>query len=226
MVITFNISTNVLKASNNAGLESNDSIIHEDSEFPLRGTFYYAWYPNNWDPNGYYDNNDREVINNHITELEYANIDVAIASWWGLDNDNRIPRDSAIKKCMEETDKRTKNGETDLKWAIYYELEAFYNEPLEVMREDLDYLMKIYGGYRDAKKQPSSWHQYGPSTRVHRVEDSSRKLVSYNISPGFKHADPNKTTFSERASETLWKDLVKEMVASEVNWNLMIVSPF
>ena len=53
------------------------------------------------------------------------------------------------------------------------------------------------------------------------MEDSSRKLVSINISPGFKHADPNKTTFLERASEELWTDLVKEMVESEVNWQLI-----
>jgi hypothetical protein len=53
------------------------------------------------------------------------------------------------------------------------------------------------------------------------VEDSSRKLVSYNISPGFKHADPNNTTFLERASEELWTDIVKEMVGSEVNWQLI-----
>ena len=53
------------------------------------------------------------------------------------------------------------------------------------------------------------------------MEDSSRKLVSINISPGFKHADPNKTTFLERASEELWTDLVKEMVGSEVDWQLI-----
>ncbi|MCU0474413.1 MAG: hypothetical protein MUC93_13800 [Bacteroidales bacterium] len=280
LVMTCLLSSDDLKAISHGERASGDTIIHTDSEFPLRGIFYYAWYPNNWAPNGYhvtynptygyYDNNDRTLINNHINELEYGNVDVVIASWWGLDNANRVPRDSAIKKCMEETDRRTKNGEIDLKWAIYYELEAFYNEPLDTIRADLDYLMKryvekhncyahidgkpvifvyskgsedntnqftnkwadavddkwyyvlkIYGGYRDALRQPSSWHQYGPSTRVHRVEDSSRKLVSYNISPGFKHADPNNTTFLERASEELWTDIVKEMVGSEVNWQLI-----
>ncbi len=53
------------------------------------------------------------------------------------------------------------------------------------------------------------------------MEDSSRKLMSINISPGFKHTDPNKTTFLERASEELWTDLVKETVGSEVNWQLI-----
>jgi hypothetical protein len=83
------------------------------------------------------------------------------------------------------------------------------------------YVLKVFGGYKDMKYQPSSWHQYGPSTRIHKHEDSTRQLVSINISPGFKHADPNKTTFLERASEDLWTDLVKEMVGSGVNWQLI-----
>jgi len=269
-----------LMAGNREEGAFSDTIIHTDLELPLRGIFYYAWYPNNWAPNGYhvtyqptngyYDNNDRTLINNHIDELEYANMDVVIASWWGLDNANRRPRDWAIKKCMEETDRRAEDGEIDLKWAIYYELEAFYNEPMDTIKADLDYLMeryvnkhacyahidgkpvvfvytrgsednteefmkkwadavddqwyyvlKVFGGYKDIAYQPSSWHQYGPSTRIHKHEDSSRKLVSMNISPGFKHADPGKTTFLERAGEELWTDLVKEMLGSEVNWQLI-----
>jgi hypothetical protein len=274
------LSTGTLLAGNHEGSASADTIHHTDLELPLRGIFYYAWYPNNWAPNGYhvtyhptygyYDNNDRELINHHIDELEYANVDVVIASWWGLDNDNRRPRDWAIKKCMEETDRRASSGEIDLKWAIYYELEASYNEPMDTIRADLDYLMdryvnahecyahidgkpvifvytkgsednteafmkkwadavdgnwyyvlKVFGGYKDMPYQPSSWHQYGPSTRMHKHEDSSRRLVCINISPGFKHADPNKTTFLERASEALWTDLVKEMVGSKVDWQLI-----
>jgi hypothetical protein len=274
------LSTGVMLAVNHEERTSADTINHTDLELPLRGIFYYAWYPNNWAPNGYhvtyhptygyYDNNDRELINHHIEELAYGKLDVVIASWWGLDNDNRRPRDWAIKKCMEETDRRAESGEIDLKWAIYYELEASYNEPMDTIRADLNYLMdryvnahecyahidgkpvifvytkgsednteafmkkwadavdgnwyyvlKVFGGYKDMKYQPSSWHQYGPSTRIHKHEDSARQLVSINISPGFKHADPNKTTFLERADEALWTDLVKEMVRSGVDWQLI-----
>ena len=280
VILVWFLATGALLAAEPKDGASADSIIHEDLELPLRGIFYYAWYPNNWAPNGYhvtyqptygyYDNNDRTLINNHINELEYGNVDVVIASWWGLDNDNRRPRDWAIKKCMEETDRRAESGEIDLKWAIYYELEASYNEPMDTIRADLNYLMdryvnahecyahiagkpvifvytkgsednteefmkkwadavdgkwyyvlKVFGGYKDMNYQPSSWHQYGPSTRMHKHEDSSRQLVCINISPGFKHADPNKTAFLERASEELWTDLVKEMVGSGVNWQLI-----
>ena len=253
---------------------------HDNLQFPLRGIFYYAWYPNTWKPNGYhvqynptigyYTSTDMPTIRHHITELDYANIDVAIASWWGLDNDNRIPRDTAIDRCMTETDGRNANGESDLKWAIYYELEASYNEPMDTVKADLEYLMeryvkrhscyahingkpvifvytrgsedntvefmkkwadavddkwfyvlKVFGGYKDMPYQPSSWHQYGPSTRMHKHEDSSRKLVCINISPGFKHADPNKDAFLERATQQEWTDLVKEMVDSKVDWQLI-----
>ena len=83
------------------------------------------------------------------------------------------------------------------------------------------YVLKVFGGYKDMPYQPSSWHQYGPSTRMHKHEDSSRKLVCVNISPGFKHADPNKTTFLERASEELWTGVVKEMIGYEADWQLI-----
>ncbi len=258
---------------------SNDTINH-DLIFPVRGVFYYAWYPNNWTPHGfhvtynpvggYYSSNDRTTVNRQISALEYANVDLAIASWWGLANDNRKSSDSAIKMCLEETDKISTKGETDLKWAVYYELESIDNEPASVIRENLNYLksryvephscyahvdgkpvifvyskgsvdngeeftdrwaeavgndwyyvLKIYTGYRNVIKQPGSWHQYGPATRIHKVSDSSGKLVSYNISPGFKHADPNVTTFLERADRELWTDIVKEMVDSKVNWQLI-----
>ncbi len=280
MLLISGISAGMLKANSNTLFAPGDSIVHEDSEYPLRGIFYYAWYPNTWSPNGYhvqynptigyYTSTDYSAINHHITELDYAQVDVAIASWWGLDNANRAPRDVAIKSCMEETDRRTKNGELDLKWAIYYELEAFYNEPMDTIKADLNYLMdryvkqhkcyahidgkpvifvytrgsedntvefmkkwadavdgkwhyilKVFGGYKDIDYQPSSWHQYGPSTRVHKMDDSSGKLVSCNISPGFKHADPEKETFLERADRTLWTDVVKDMVASRADWQLV-----
>ncbi len=273
-IINCILSPSKLWASNLEENASTDTVIHTDLTLPLRGIFYYAWYPNNWAPNGYhvtyqptngyYDNNDRALINNHIDELEYANVDVVIASWWGLDNDNRRPRDWAIKKCMEETDRRSKNGEIDLKWAIYYELEAFYNEPMDTIRADLNYLLegmlnnhdcyahidgkpvvfvytrgsedntvefmkkwadavdgkwyyvlKVFGGYKDIAYQPSSWHQYGPSTRIHKHEDSSGKLITINISPGFKHADPNKTTFLERASRDSGQTLLGRWLAQK-----------
>ncbi len=280
MLFIISMSAGMLKANSKALFESADTITHTDSEYPLRGIFYYAWYPNTWSPNGYhvqyhptigyYTSTDLSTINHHITELEYAKIDVAIASWWGLDNSNRIPRDTAIYRAMKETDRRTENGEIDLKWAIYYELEAFYDEPMDTVKADLEYLMeryvkqfkcyahvdgkpvifvytsgsvdnteefmkkwadavdgkwnyvlKVFGGYRDMNYQPSSWHQYGPSTRVHKMTDSSGKLVSVNISPGFKHADPNKDTFLERADRTLWTNVVKDMVASKADWQLV-----
>ncbi len=53
-VITCILSTDVLMAGNREGGASTDTIIHTDLEFPLRGIFYYAWYPNNWAPNGYH----------------------------------------------------------------------------------------------------------------------------------------------------------------------------
>ena len=132
MAIICILSSGDLKAINPEVSATTDTVIHTNLQFPLRGIFYYAWYPNNWAPNGYhvayhptygyYDNNDRTLINNHINELEYGNIDVVIASWWGLDNANRVPRDSAIKnawkKQIEERkmEKLTLSGPFIMSW--------------------------------------------------------------------------------------------------------------
>ena len=61
----------------------------------IRAAFYYPWYPETWKgPNGslftnytptagLYDSGTLATIRRHVDELVYANVDVAISSWWG-----------------------------------------------------------------------------------------------------------------------------------------------
>jgi len=91
---------------------------------PARGAFYYPWYPETWTVNGkhvfytptrgYYRSDEQSVVDSHVKALDYANVQVGIASWWGQkahDEQNRIPL----------LLNRTAALGSSLKWALYYE---------------------------------------------------------------------------------------------------------
>ena len=69
---------------------------------PARAAFYYPWFPETWTVNGshvayqplsgYYDSGDRNVVDRHIEAMDYAKIDVAIFSWWGIDTHKETTR--------------------------------------------------------------------------------------------------------------------------------------
>ena len=64
----------------------------ENLQYPIRGAFYYPWYPETWTVNGqyarfepdlgFYRSSDPKVAEEHIDALEYAYVDLSIASWW------------------------------------------------------------------------------------------------------------------------------------------------
>ena len=118
--------------------------------FPLRGAFYYSWYPQTWTVGGehvsykvelgYYSSDDPDVVDQHIQDMDYAKIDVAIASWWGIDKHNQANR---FPMLLDQTIA----AGSSLKWAIYYEKEGFGNPTVEELKTDLDYLMETYAGH-------------------------------------------------------------------------------
>ena len=124
-------------------------------EFPLRGAFYYSWYPQTWTVGGervfyqpelgYYASEDENVVERHIEDMDYAKIDVAIASWWGVDKQKQALRFPIL------LDKTIEAG-SKLKWAFYYEMEGFSNPTVEELKSDLDYLMKKYVGHEAIAK--------------------------------------------------------------------------
>lgn len=115
--------------------------------FPLRGAFYYPWYPETWTVGGvhvsyqvelgYYTSDDVAVVDRHIVDMDYAKIDVAIASWWGPGSHNE---DTRFPMLLD----RTVAAGSDLKWAAYYEDEGFGDPSVDVLRFDLAYLMEHY----------------------------------------------------------------------------------
>jgi hypothetical protein len=110
------------------GPSSNDLI------FPVRGAFYYSWYPQTWkvssgdlarfEPDlGYYLSGDPVVVESHIDQFEYGNIDLGIISWFGPGSNLDIAR---ITELLDKTFDR----KSQLKWTVYYEDEVRLFESL------------------------------------------------------------------------------------------------
>lgn len=118
------------------GPTSNDLV------FPVRGIFYYAWYPQTWtvssgdlarfEPDlGYYVSGDPVVVESHLDQLEYGNIDVGIISWFGSGSNLDIAR---ITQLLDRTLERG----SQMKWTVYYEDEVSSFESLLLYLDDED----------------------------------------------------------------------------------------
>jgi hypothetical protein len=119
----------------------------EDLQFPIRGAFYYPWYPETWTVNGspvkfkpelgLYSSGDPTVVEAHIDALDYAYVDLSIASWWGPSTSLDKAR---ITLLMDETIAM----ESHLKWTVYHEDEFREDRSHQRIKEDLDYLKKWF----------------------------------------------------------------------------------
>jgi hypothetical protein len=176
--------------------------------------------------------------------MEYANINVAIASWWGQGSltDSRIPF------LLDAADG------TALKWAIYYEpapgtqasdLNYIYTQYASNPNyEHVDgkpvlfvysravsscadaanwvnlnagrfYLdLQVFGGYQDCSVHPNSWHQYAPA-----IQTANQPGYSYSVSPGF-WLYSNSTPLLAR-DPVAFAAAVRAMVASGEPWQLI-----
>ena len=118
-----------------------------DLTFPIRGIFYYPWFPETWTVNGklakfepalgYYSSGDSRVAEAHVDALDYAHIDLSISSWWGPDSN--LDR-SRMTLLMD----KTVANESPMKWTVYYEDERDEDSPPDKIRNDLDYLKKWF----------------------------------------------------------------------------------
>ena len=128
----------------------------KDLQFPVRGTFYLPTFDNSgaaWqDANGnlpwhypslgYYSSSDPAVVTSHIEAMEYGNIELGIASWFGAGmNYDR----SRITMLLDETIKQNAN----LKWTISYEVEQNRGAVgREEIQSDLSYLKTYFAGHK------------------------------------------------------------------------------
>jgi hypothetical protein len=113
--------------------------------FPVRGAFYYPWFPETWSVDGSpvffnptlgkYSNGDRTVQTAHVEALDYAHVDLAIASWWGP---------NAKKDRARITNLMDKSIPYGIKWTVYHEQERQRQPEVDELRADLAYLKKWF----------------------------------------------------------------------------------
>ncbi|KAG7355531.1 glycosyl hydrolase family 99 protein [Nitzschia inconspicua] len=206
-------------------------------QFPLRGIFYYPWYPTTWTVDkthtahfipklGMYDSGHLATIENHVQQLDYARIDVAISSWWGQDT----KADRARLLTIMDVSYRLTRGR--VKFCIYFEPQED-DETVEKLRRKLDYLHK--------------WYTVHPSWL--RVDNNKPVIFVYNLKsncstsqkwvqacaamalwpervcqylPGFWQAREEFPRL-ERLDKKTWYDTVRQMVATnkDVKWHLI-----
>ncbi len=121
---------------------------------PVRGAFYYPWYPEAWSQRGiepftrnsptlgFYDSRSQAVVRAHLAALEYGRIQLAIASWWG-----RGSKEDARLPMLLRT---TAEARSPVRWAVYHEQEgnrygAGPNPSVEALRADLAHLRDRHG---------------------------------------------------------------------------------
>ncbi len=218
----------------------------------IRAAFFYPWYPESWYPSIHftptlgapYNSSAPGVIAYQVAAMEYAHIEVAIASWWGpgTATDQRIPLllDAAAG--------------TGLKWALYYEpgpgtqaadlayiyshyaanpdYEHFDGRPVlfvysrsvascadaanwVTVNAGRFYLdLQVFAGYRSCAVQPDQWHQYAP---VERQDEQAGH--SFSVSPGF-WLYSSTTPLLDR-DPVAFTQAVQAMVASGEPWQLV-----
>ena len=118
--------------------------------FPIRGAFYYSWFPETWSVQGnpvtyhptlgYYANGHSSTQESHVDMLQYAHVDLAIASWWGPDS--HLDR-------ARITNLLNKSKGTALRWTIYHELEYDFDPTVEEIQADLAYLKKWFAWHEN-----------------------------------------------------------------------------
>ncbi len=116
--------------------------------FPMRLAFVYNWFPESWTQggvfpytnyhpvDGYYSSSDTTETTKQISEMQYANIQGGISSWWGQGS----PTDSRFQSLLN-----TAQG-TGFKWTIYYEPEGTGNPTSATISNDLTYINTMYAG--------------------------------------------------------------------------------
>jgi len=217
-------------------------------------------YPETWSVNGKsvfyrptlgeYSNGDPVVQQDHVDALDYIHVDVAIASWWGIEE--KLER-ARLTNLLD------KSIGTKVKWSVYHEMEREENRSPEGIREDLDYLKKTYAWH------PSWAHiddrpvifvynegNCGVSRRWSQASNDKWYVVlktfpgfkdcesqpdhwheygpafdvvhvvdySFAVSPGFWRADLKEPRLP-RVSDALFRTNVQDMVASNEDWQLI-----
>jgi hypothetical protein len=117
--------------------------------FPIRAVFYYPWFPEAWNQQGYnpftnytptlgnYDSGSVSVIQSHIRAMTYGNIQAAILSWWGQGSKT----DQRVATILGAT---PGSANPNFRWSLYYENESQGDPAVSQITNDLTYIRDHY----------------------------------------------------------------------------------
>ncbi|MEV6927834.1 hypothetical protein AB0M46_25495 [Dactylosporangium sp. NPDC051485] len=122
------------------GAAPSSAKVVSNTSLPLRATFYYPWYPENFANNGSqytpsagkYNGDDPKVVDRQIADMQYAGLQAGIASWWGAGK----REDKRFAVLLKEAER------LHFAWTVYYELEGFGDPASAALAADLAYLTK------------------------------------------------------------------------------------
>mmetsp|Transcript_6775 Transcript_6775/g.9891 ORF Transcript_6775/g.9891 Transcript_6775/m.9891 type:complete len:459 (+) Transcript_6775:166-1542(+) len=141
-----------------AGLPRGDmetNSYHTSLSFPIRGAFYYPWYPETWSVDGHdvdfqptlgkYHSSNGKIQREHVNALKYIHTEVAIASWFGPNTHNDRARLTNLMMESHRLNNNNVRGSANaLKWTVYHEQEFRSDPSVDEIRADLNYLKKWY----------------------------------------------------------------------------------
>ena len=175
------------------------AVTHTDLTFPSRVIFHYPWYPQTWSTGGkkvkyqpdlgYYSSTEPRVVDRHIGAMDYAKIDLAVWSWWGIDT----LKEKIVTSMMLD---RTLALGSNVKWAPYYEKEGFSNQnsSLAALTIDLKYLKERYASHPafatvDGKPVVFVWNVNQPNCNLvdkYRKAGNGEWYVVFKTFDGFE----------------------------------------
>jgi hypothetical protein len=148
----------------------------QSATFPIRGAFYYGWFPGTWSAGtwyhpllGQYSSSDSAVIAQHIAWMQQAKVQVGIASWWG-------PGHATDSNLTAELAAASGTG---FQWSAYYEAEGYGSPSASKIGSDL---AALWG-----RAQSASWLHIGgkPVIFVYGSgADGCGTVTRWNSAPG------------------------------------------
>jgi len=121
-------------------------LVDVQPSFPIRAAFYYPWFPEAWNQQGFnpftnytpslgfYDLTTQTILSQQIA-MQYAGIQVGIASWWG----QGTRTDSRIASLLQMA------ATGSFRWSLYYEGESLGDPSVSQITNDLTYIRDHYG---------------------------------------------------------------------------------
>jgi hypothetical protein len=127
------------------------SSLNFQPEPPIQAAFFYPWFPQAWDQQGYnpftnytpslgwYSSTNDITIDQQLTLAKQAHLEAFIGSWWGP-GDNT---DTALQYILSRTE-RAGSPYPEMRWAVYHENESQGDPSPEQIVADLEYLAAHY----------------------------------------------------------------------------------